>query len=217
MKSESFLRLRTFGLLAAVLAFLGAGRAEAQASFGVGAGLNFSSLNDVDFGSASTTYDRHQGYHIGIFVDLNAGPIAVRPGVYYVNAGPLFEGLDDVNTETIEDNFDLNFISVPVDLRLQLPLPFVKPYALLGPEFLFLTDTDAGGDLEGAMEDVTFAGNVGLGVVVDMPLVGVKLYPEFRYGFSVSGLVPEDTELLGAPASKDQRVNMFLIRVGVGF
>ena len=140
--------------------------AQAQFSFGVGAGLNFTSLADVDFGSTRTVYDSRSGYHVGAFLDFSAGPIALRPGVYYMNAGTLFEdGFDSVSSlNTIDDNFELNFVVVPIDVRLRLGIPLLKPYIHAGPELRFRSE-DASTEVEEALDLRSFnlAGNFGGG------------------------------------------------------
>lgn len=184
---------------------------QAQVSFGVMAGLNFAELDDIDTGSAQRTFESRSGYHIGVYTDLAGGPLALRIGVRYLDAGPLFEdgGIFDPN----EDEFNVNFVTVPVDLRFRMNAPFVKPYVFGGPEFRFLTDTDENQNRY-KIKDLSMAANVGFGL--QFSLGGLNLLPEFRYSFGLSGLNDQD-QIGGIQLAEDQKVKLFMLSLGLGF
>lgn len=205
-------------LLVLLLAFATAGPAQAQLRFGVAAGLNYTTLSDIDLGSSRTTYDNRSGWHAGVFVDLGAGPLALRPGVYYLHAGRLFEnGLSPV-IDTLQDSFDLNFIVVPIDVRLRFGFPFLSPYLHGGPELRFRSD-DVDPGLEEALDLRSFnlGGNFGLGL--ELNLGGYKLMPEFRYSFDISGITG-DTVTIGGneiQTGGENKSQAYLLRLGIAF
>ncbi|HLA64177.1 MAG TPA: outer membrane beta-barrel protein [Rhodothermales bacterium] len=194
--------MRTPLLTAALaLAALAAPAAHAQLlpSFGVAGGVNFASLNDV----TGADLDNATGYHIGLYADLGFGPLAVRPGIYYLRAG-------DVETVGGAELVSADFITIPIDVRFQTPLPVLKAYALAGPEFRFPV-----GD-GGALVDtraVNVAANVGVGASFNPPLAGPSGFLELRYAFDVTGFA----EATGATSGdSDYRVSLFMVRAGIG-
>lgn len=183
-------------LLTAALAL--PARAQLLPSFGVAAGANFSSLGDA----AGLDLDQSTGFHVGVFADLGIGPLAIRPAVLYQRIGSI---------QVLADEEDLSFIAVPIDLKFGFPSPLVKPYALVGPEFRFpiggITDID---DFD--TKSVNTAINVGAGAELSA-LIGPKVFAELRYAFDVSGLADDG---LGTNSDATLKVNLFMIRVGVG-
>ena len=195
---------RALAALALVAALALPARAQFLPSFGVTAGANFSSLTDA----GSLDLDNSTGFHVGVFADLGIGPLALRPAVLYQRVGEVdFTPAGVANL----DSEDLSFIAVPIDLKFGFPSPLVKPYALVGPEFRFPT----GGitDIEGFdTKSVNTAINVGAGAELSA-LIGPKVFAELRYAFDVSGLA--DSEL-GTVSDANLKVNLFMIRIGVG-
>lgn len=191
-------------LSVALLLALAAPAAHAQLvpsiDLGIAGGVNFASLGDaanVDLGSST-------GYHIGAYADVGVLFFAARTGVYYLRAG-------DIDTDGNEntDGQTVSFITVPVDFQFQTPTPFVKAYALVGPEFRFpLGDFD---ELGGTFDrsNVNTVANVGLGVKGGLPLFGPSGFLELRYSFDVTGINSADGD-------DDFKVSLFLIRAGVG-
>lgn len=187
----------------------------AQAQLGVAAGLNFNSMGDIDFGTdvadAEATYENSTGFHFGLFYDLAVGPLAVRPGVFYRQAGK-YEGVAALEDEV--SAFDLSLIEIPLDLRFRLAaLPLIKPYLLGGPVLML---PQGEGNFDEALNDISFAGNVGAGVEVS--LGGIRLMPEIRYSFGVSNFVKEDPTIGGVDfqASDGERLSAVMLRLNIG-
>ncbi len=205
-------------LLGIILCGMTALPAQAQLRFGVAAGLNYTTLSDLDLGSTRTTYDNRSGWHAGIFVDLGAGPLALRPGVFYLHAGRLFEDGLSPALDAIQDNFDLNFIVVPIDVRLRMATPVISPYFLGGPELRFRSD-DVDLEIKEALDLRSFnlAGNAGFGVEVS--LGGYTFMPEFRYSFDISGITG-DTVMIGdveLNAEGENKSRAYMLRLGLAF
>lgn len=185
----------------------------AQAQFGVAAGLNFDSFGDIDLGSAEASVENATGYHIGVFYDLAAGPLAIRPGLFY----RVIQDIEyELSTGNLPDNvFDLNMIEVPIDVRFRMPAPLIAPYVLAGPVFAFASSEDD--DFDESLEDLTISANIGVGV--ELGILGVRLFPELRYSFGITPIV-NDFDFLGSsvtPDDESQRLNVLMLRLGVAF
>ncbi len=176
-------------LLALLVAVAPAARAQLIPSFGAAVGVNFASLGDA----GTLALDGSTGYHAGIYADLGFGGLSVRPGLFYVRAGSL---LNDENVD---------YVSVPVDLKAAFPSPLVKPYVVAGPEFRF----PQGSITQFNRRDFALAANVGAGVEVGGFLLP-NAFAELRYGLDLSGL-RDDPEV-----DESVKVNLFMVRVGLG-
>lgn len=197
-------------LLTLVLAFALASAQSAQAQLGVGAGLNFNNLGDIEATNTNATFENSTGYHIGVFYDLGAGPLSIRPGVFYHRVGT-YELPN-------QENFDLNAIEVPVDLRFSvLPTPIVKPYLLAGPVLTFPQSED---EFEDGVEDMSLTADIGAGLEFSLPGFGLTLMPELRYSIGVTNYLQDDFEVGDIdiqPEDDDQRLSKVMLRLNVMF
>lgn len=162
---------------------------------GVAGGVNFASLDDA----GAVDLDQSTGYHVGVYADVGVLFFSARTGLYYLRAGDVpgaGEGGDDGT---------VSFVTVPLDFQFQTPTPFVKAYALIGPEFRFPLDGLDTFD----RQSVNTVANVGLGVKGGLPLFGPSGFLELRYSYDFTGIRDTDTD-------DDFKVNIFLIRAGVG-
>ncbi len=194
----------------ALSAFLAVPLARAQ--LGVSAGLNFDRLGDIRTQSSSATFDNATGYHFGIFYDLGAAPISVRPGIFVRNAGDI-----DWNVTGAVQSFDLTLIEIPIDVRVPLlQAPLLKPYVLAGPVVSFPRSDDE--DVKDSLEDLLVSGSVGVGVEVTVPALGLRLFPELRYAFGLSRFLKDSFSVGGVEFDvEDQtRLNSVMLRLGVG-
>lgn len=199
--------LSTFLLLAVLT--LAPSRAHAQ--LGVAAGLNFASIDDIEVSGGQGNFDNATGYHVGAFYDLGLGPAGLRIGLFYRDMGDV-----DVTLAGLRESFDVTMIDIPVDVRFNvLPTPVISPYILAGPVFSFAsTDND---DFDNALTDVQVAGNVGLGLSLNLGVV--RLFPELRYGVGLSRFMEDDATVRGIQftANDTQRMNNVMLRLNVLF
>ena len=205
--------------LAVVVSVVSVIPANGQIQLGVAAGINWSGLGDVEVGDFTATFESQQGWHAGVFLDLKLLIIGVRPGFYYVNSGPLLDGALSGEEETPVDEltaFDYTYISVPVDLKVGLPLVLLEPYVFVGPEFKFETVSETAGELANQLESTVIAGNAGVGMAIK--LGNIKLIPELRFGFDISSLFGDTITIEGVEIPVDSHnASSFLARLGVGF
>jgi len=221
-------RFSTIALLAATafgLALL-PGRAECQIRFGVAAGFNYTDIDNVDFGSTTAVYDSRQGYHIGVIADIPLGPVGIKPGIFYMNAGKIFkDGLADFIDEAIpeaaqvqfNDDFDVRYVTFPIDVRYRIGLAVVQPYIFAGPEFRFRTETGLVSEVSDNIKSFGVAGNFGAGV--ELSLMGVKLLPEFRMAFDTSSIIDKSIRIgdFEFVADEAHQLRSVMLRLGVLF
>lgn len=195
---------------------------SAGQDLGIVGGLNFTSADQVEFQNAQVTFENRTGYHLGIYANLGLGPIEVRPGIRYLDAGTLYDGLGTLypNEETVpelDDEFNVSFVSVPIDAALTLPAPVIDPYLYAGPEFRFQRTPEAPETFDEALNDWTYIGNVGVGVRVSLPGSGLTLVPEIRYSFGLNSWIKEEIEFADQTfeATDQQRSDSFFISLGI--
>jgi hypothetical protein len=220
MKSQF---LRTLGLLLLIGAFSLAGPQSlvgpqtAHGQFSVAGGLNFSQLSGIE-SNAAGTFENATGWHVGVAYELGLGPLALEPGIYYNQSGSFDLGNVPSN---VPNSFDVTLVEVPVDAELRfLPTPIITPYVLAGPVFRFAQAQDD--YFDDAVQGLTVAGNVGLGAKVSIPIVGIAVKPEFRYGFDLSNVARfgdfEDPDnALPEGVTTNAPLNAFMLRVNVQF
>lgn len=187
----------------------------AQVRLGLIGGGNFAALADITAGDELIDFDNTTGYHIGAFLDIGLGGVGLRPAVYYLDAGPLFQGADFLD----RDDFNLAYVTVPVDLRVSLGVGPIKPYLLAGPELRILASAgNAPEALEEQLSTLVMSAGLGLGLELQIPGIGLTLYPQIRYSFGISELVDRTYEIEEVSISTDggQRPNMWLLSLGIG-
>lgn len=205
------MRTLRFLALAALLAIAFATPRAAQAQFGVAGGLNFTDLGDI---GTQGNFENSTGYHVGIFYDKEFGPLAIRPGVFYRRLGEYeFGGMEGGATASA----NVSSFEVPVDVRFEFfALPLVDPYILGAPVLVIPRGEDDFGD---GLSDVALNADIGLGTEVSLP--GLRITPliELRYSFGVTDFVDggELEDAIGIPADEGERLNTFMLRVGVKF
>lgn len=202
----SILRIVRSSLL--VIAFLGLSVSSAQAQFGVSAGLDFNSTDDIEATTnQNATLDNATGYHLGVVYELGMGPVNLRPGVFYRKVGTY----DFPNSRS-----DVTAWEVPVDVRVTvLPFPLVSPYVLGGPQAVFPRSE---GEFDESLEDVSYTFNIGVGANVSVPGAGLTLQPELRYEFGATDYVDDDFEIGGTEFEpSDPKLSAFALRLNVLF
>lgn len=193
--------------LAGAAALLAAAPA-AHAQIGIAVGANFTTLGDAKDGATTATFDKASGFNAGVYYDLPLGPIALRPGIFYTDLGSL-----RAETSTaIADSFKVSLIEAPIDVRIRLPMPVLKPYVLAGPVLRFANSED---------DDFTakqFSLGAAAGAGVELSALGFRPFAEARYQFGLGKFV-DDFTVRGNTVTTDDntRLNAFVLRVGLTF
>jgi len=197
----------TCGCLLALLLLVGTA-APAQAQLGIAGGLNFESLGDIraelgEVADGEANFDNSTGYHIGAVYNLSLGPVDLRPGVIFRRVGEYEFTADEFGGVVGEDeSYSVSTIEVPLDIRVNvLPVPVLNPYVLAGPMLSFPSGE---GDFDEATEGTAFSLNVGAGLGISVPGLGIELQPELRYEFGATSVFSDETITLGVG---DREVN----------
>ena len=216
MTSSSVVR---FVALAA-LWFYAPAQAQWLSTAGVKAGINSSNsaIEQTSIGYQFET-QRRIGWQAAIFAEwLKLPVVSVVTQVEYARRGFAEEqvrtGIESPEPlGTFQLQTRLDYVSIPVLLKLQPSNSGVKPYALLGPRFDFLVNhetalyEDGKLDLEfslaEAFNDRAVGATVGLGVVAKA--LSLPLLLEARYNFDFDDVA--DAELLTV---KNNSVDLWL-------
>ncbi|MEX0748188.1 MAG: outer membrane beta-barrel protein [Rhodothermales bacterium] len=202
-------------LIATTLLIFAVPRTGHSQGLGVSVGANFNDLSDINAGNREETFENASGWHVHLWLDLPLGPVALRPGIRYMDLGNLFED------SSIEDRFSafdpdqaVALLEIPIDVRIRLGLPLISPYVLAGPVLRFPTETGE----ENQFQLKSFSVAAGVGVGVEIGLVGFRLYPELKYTFGITRFTEEEFRIGGVTfeADDDQRLNAIMLSLGVG-
>lgn len=189
-------------------------RSNGQVQFGLVGGANFASLDDFSSGDNLISLENRTGFHLGAFLDIGSASWGIRPGIYYLNAGPLFEGATFIN----DDHFDLNYVAIPIDVRFNLGVGPIQPYLITGPEFHLLASGDMPGEIRDNLKSAVVDWSIGAGLAIGMPGSGLVLYPQLRYNFAISDFARNEFNIGGVPVTTDGRVaSLWLLSLGIGF
>jgi hypothetical protein len=194
-------------LLSALTLTFAAVAQPALAQVGVAAGLNYADLENIDVGSASATYDNSTGFHFGAFVNLGGSSLSLRPGVMYHRIG----------TYTLPNQNELTLaaIEVPVDVKLTIaPSGILDAYLLAAPVVTFPRCKER----EEAVKDWQVTSDVGVGLSLRVPGLGVTLMPEARYSLGLTDYWSESFEVDGVtvmPDDSERRISRFMLRLNV--
>ena len=199
---------RAWHLACVMLVLIGIPR-PAAAQIGILGGYNRDMLQGLDVADGFSLEDDPNGFHLGIFLNVNVGLLGIRPAIIY-------HRIVDIDVAGPADalDFDLEIVEVPIDFRLRLPVPVVRPYLLAGPVFMFPSSPDE--SIDSLLETGPSRIDVGLGFEWSF---GFRLWPEVRYGFGITQFMQTDFPLTGPPfsAEGDARLDTFMVRMGVSF
>lgn len=157
-------------------------------------GINIASLSQTpDF-----SYTTRTGLIVGANLDMGFGQyISVMPGLKFVMEGG--GGSDGAGGSFA---VKLNYLQIPVMLKVTFPLTEVKPYLLAGPVLAInmsanqdntpqggtSTTTDVSNSVSGTDFDITFGGGVGFKVTPK-----VDLFVQFGYMLGLSNILKNNT------------------------
>ncbi len=133
------------------------------------------------------------GFHIGFNATLGDGPVTLRSGLFFSNAGALFNG-----TEVLRrSEFRVSYLILPIDLKLTANRHgIVRPYTFLGTDLKYSLNLE---DKELVLKDdlklVSTAASIGLGISIRIKNVPLRFSPEVRYSADLFGLYSGRVEL----------------------
>ncbi len=97
-----------------------------QSGLGVKAGLNFNSINDISE-SVDESWGNKTGYHLGLSYQARVPFIGIgfQPELLFVRQG--------AKSNTSNESFYLDYITVPVNIQYGLDLLLFRPFVMVGP------------------------------------------------------------------------------------
>jgi len=163
---------------ALLLALMGS-RAEAQNfNLGLEAGANFNNFIGSSVSGSSLTGSR-LGFVGGGFLSLNFGnSFAIQPEVLYEQKG---------GADTSNNTYQLDYIEVPVLLKLSLGTPVVNPGILLGPSFSWNTVAQVANN--GNTSAITNANGSDVGFILGAEIKFDKFLITGRYELGFNNVV----------------------------
>ncbi len=183
-------------ILAVMIATTGA-FSQVKLSLGFEAGLNLANANITP----TVTTSGKTGFLVGGLLDINfSRNFSVVPGVRFITKGYV-QSFTDANGNNITETVNLNYLEIPVLLRVEFPLTEVKPYIFAGPELGFnmsataddvgggqSTSTDVSTNVSGTDFGLLFGGGVGFKVTSK-----IDLFASFGYSLGLSNILKNNT------------------------
>ncbi|HEX8725543.1 MAG TPA: porin family protein [Gemmatimonadaceae bacterium] len=191
---------RAFMSLAVVAALIGSAAqpAHAQSGLGIKGGATFSNVSSA--GVMPGALQSRTGYSIGLGYE-SGSPLGLGIEGLYSQQG--------VTSSTPGDSRELNYIDVPVYLRLSAPTPGLTPFAYAGPQASFEMACNAGGTTcpNTGRPKTTYAGVIGAGIRL---MGGLTVEGRYVYGLT-------DLKLATVQSTDSYKTRSFMVLVGFGF
>ena len=185
--------------VSAILLLATAGTTVRAQGFGIKAGLSYGTAeqNGIDPGAT-----QRSGYAVG--VGLTTGG-ALGFGIEGLYAQRGFTSTSPLNTRR------LDYIDVPVYLRVSIPSPGISPFAYAGPQgsYELKCGTDSGNCVDSGRPKLTYAGVIGGGLRFGI-FGGLSIEGRYVYGLS-------DLKLSTVQASSSYKTRSLLLLAGFGF
>lgn len=180
------------------LALGAAPAAHAQSGLGIKGGFAYSDVSNA--GALPGNLHSRTGYAIGLGYE-GGGPLGLGVEALYAQRG--------LSGGAAGEARELNYIDVPLYLRLSAPSPALTPFAYAGPQASFEMRCSAGGAPcpNTGRPKTTYAGVIGAGV----RLAG-GLTVEGRYVYGLT-----DLKLSTVSTSTSYQTRSFMILLGFGF
>ena len=173
--------------------------ARAQGGLSIKGGLSYgtASNNGIDPGAT-----QRSGFAVGVSL-ISGGMIGFGIDGLYAQRG---------FTSTILGlSRKLDYLDVPVYLRVSVPTPGISPFAYVGPQgsFELKCGTDSGNCPDSGRPKATYSGVIGGGLRFGM-LRGLSVEGRYIYGLS-------DLNLSTVSTTKSYKDRSLLLLVGLGF
>jgi hypothetical protein len=179
--------------------------AAAQSGAGVKGGLSFGNISNK--GLLPGNLDTRTGAAGGIYLRAGSGIVGFGVEGLYAQRG----ARSDESIATAQTRLD--YVDVPLYLRLSLPAPGIKPFAYAGPQISFevrcKTASGARCPADSGRESIDYAGVIGAGIRFGGFPVGVSLEGRYVYGL-------RDLKLGTITSGDSYKTRTFLLLIGIG-
>lgn len=192
----------------------------AQAQLGAAAGYGLNMPNDPSFSSpAQNTFESTGGVSVGLFYNFSFGRLALRPGLFLRQSSFDWQ-LDEVDFSPLQSK--IRMAEVPIDVRFRFPREQFSPFVVAGPGFNFAhTDQPDLRQVMNSPEGTTYFTSLNAGAGIEIPIasLGLRLLPEVRYSYALSGFLKENYIVRTVPFEADsaQRMDHLTFRLGISF
>jgi hypothetical protein len=192
-----------FGFVLAALAF---GQASAQKfNLGVEGGANFANFIGSSVSANSLTGSR-LGLVGGGFLELNFGnSFAIRPELLYSQKG---------GKDTSNNTYQLDYVEVPVLVKLSLGTPGINPGILLGPSFSWNTVAQVASSNGGASQAIQNVDTSDIGFIIGAELDIDKFFATGRYELGFNNIV---NAVSGGTTNNNVQNGLVTLMVGYSF
>ena len=144
--------------------------AQVVPNFGIKGGVNFSNFAQTEI----EDYETKAGFLIGAFLEVGIpmSSVSIQPEILYAQFGA---GLKDADASV-----DLNYIQIPVLLKLKFDAPGGTPNIYFGPYANFLASAEVDGDggsveIDEIIEDSAFGVIIGGGIDLSKVQLGLRM------------------------------------------
>jgi Outer membrane protein beta-barrel domain len=167
---------------------------------GIKGGLSYGNISNG--GAFPGSVAQRSGFAIGLSANTG-GMIGLGIDALYAQRG--------FDNSIAADARHLDYIDVPVYLRLAAPMGAIAPFAYAGPQGSYELNcgTNSGNCPDSGRPKVTYAGVIGAGVAFGM-LHGLSIEGRYVYGLS-------DLKLGTISTTQSYQTRSFLVLLGFGF
>ena len=189
---------RAHGFVAVLLLGVLPHAARAQ-DLGLKGGMSYGNVSNS--GLLPGELDHRTGFAGGLWLGKRRGPLTLGAEALYAERG--------VQSSTAGDSRELNYVDVPVYLRVALPIPGPLPFVYAGPQVSFeLSCQAAPGDCPDTDRPKTsYAAVLGAGVRLGAR-GGLSVEGRYLYGLT-------DLKLSTVTSASSYKTRSFLLLVGV--
>lgn len=172
--------------------------AGAQGGLALKAGLSYGTASNTGIAPGAT---QRSGFAVGVGIS-SGSLIGLGVDALYAQRG--------FTSSTAADTRRLDYIDVPVTLRVSLPTPGISPFAYAGPQgsYELQCGTGDGTCPESGRPRLTYAGIIGGGARFGA-LGGLSVEARYVYGLS-------DLKLSTVQSSASYKTRSLLLLVGIG-
>lgn len=166
-----------------------------QSKFGIKAGLNFNTLEDVtESGSVDQAWKNQTGYHFGIAWQFKVPiiGIGIQPELLYskvktslmeasVGTQPFNNGFvaNNITTPVLRD-VEIDYLTLPINFQLGLDLLILRPFIVVSPYISYALQK--GGDLTNQDWDDINRFNYGVGAGVGLDIWKLQIMGKYNWG-----------------------------------
>jgi hypothetical protein len=191
---------RSLLAVAAFSLFFAPAAAKAQAGgFGIKGGLSYGTATDNGVDPGAT---QRSGFAIGVG-GVTGGVVGFGLEALYAQRG--------FTSTVVGDSRKLDYVDVPLYLRISIPVPFISPFVYAGPQgsYELKCGTDNGNCPDSGRPKITYAGVIGGGLRFGV-LGGLSVEGRYIYGLSNLNLSTVST-------STSYKARSLLLLLGIGF